>query len=339
MGKPVLDPDDDDGGAIETRVSGGDDGGGGDGGGDDGGASNTTQGEDRGDVVDPDAAGGDGAGGEGGAAGGDGDGGGGQGDALDPDALRSVAEGGDTIPRARFNEVNTELQAEREARLRAEGALAERRAIAGGEGEGGEGGGAAKPVDLKELNRQYRTKLMEGDEDAADAIMDQIQAETLARATDAADQRAIARENARLLNVAASEVVAEFPFLDSKNAKTLNKAAVAEVVEWRDFYMAKGEAPDVALRKAAKKVGPLYAPNGKGDDDGDGRPDPNAQRTANSAKKAAVAAGAQAPRTPTAGGGRTTRTTEVDVAGMSENAFRNMSEEDKRKERGDVVSG
>ncbi len=53
------------------------------------------------------------------------------------------------------------------------------------------------------------------------------------------------------------ETIKAYPFLDSTKPEA-NAEAIAEVVEWRDFFIAKGESPAIALQKAAGKVAPLY---------------------------------------------------------------------------------
>lgn len=169
----------------------------------------------------------------------------------------AVAEEGDPardkqIPRARFDEVNAKLHEEREAKAAAEAiaaaAQAELAALKAG-----------PPPDIKAMIKERNAALMSGEEDKAAELDMQIQAETEKRATERAlaqaDANALQREANRDYKQAYSQCLKDYPFLD---AEAGNQEARAEVGEWRDFYIAKGEAPADALLKAAKRVAPAY---------------------------------------------------------------------------------
>lgn len=155
------------------------------------------------------------------------------------------------IPRARFDEVNAKLHAEREeaARLRAElEALTKK----------------PEPTDnnIDALEDEYFEAMIAGDKGKAKEIRATINAEIFNRAQAASAETAAAtltqREMQTSFSKAVEQTVSAYPFLDSTKPEA-NAEAIAEVVEWRDFFIAKGESPAVALQKAAGKVAPLYA--------------------------------------------------------------------------------
>ena len=155
------------------------------------------------------------------------------------------------IPRARFDEVNAKLHAEREeaARLRAElEALTKK----------------PEPTDnnIDALEDEYFEAMIAGDKGKAKEIRATINAEIFTRAQAASEETVTAtltqREMQTSFSKAVEQTVKAYPFLDSTKPEA-NAEAIAEVVEWRDFFIAKGESPAVALQKAAGKVAPLYA--------------------------------------------------------------------------------
>lgn len=155
------------------------------------------------------------------------------------------------IPRARFDEVNAKLHAEREeaARLRAElEALTKK----------------PEPTDnnIDTLEDEYFEAMIAGDKAKAKEIRATINTEIFNRAQAASAETAAAtltqREMQTSFSKAVEQTVSAYPFLDSTKPEA-NAEAIAEVVEWRDFFIAKGESPAVALQKAAGKVAPLYA--------------------------------------------------------------------------------
>lgn len=155
------------------------------------------------------------------------------------------------IPRARFDEVNAKLHAEREeaARLRAElEALTKK----------------PEPTDnnIDTLEDEYFEAMIAGDKGKAKEIRATINAEIFTRAQAASEETVTAtltqREIQTSFSKAVEQTVSAYPFLDSTKPEA-NAEAIAEVVEWRDFFIAKGESPAVALQKAAGKVAPLYA--------------------------------------------------------------------------------
>ena len=154
------------------------------------------------------------------------------------------------IPRARFDEVNAKLHAEREeaARLRAELEALTRK---------------PEPADtnIDTLEDEYFEAMIAGDKDKAKGIRATINAEIFNRAQAASAETAAAtlsqREMQTSFTSAVEQTIKAYPFLDSTKPEA-NAEAIAEVVEWRDFFISKGESPAIALQKAAGKVAPLY---------------------------------------------------------------------------------
>ena len=154
------------------------------------------------------------------------------------------------IPRARFDEVNAKLHAEREeaARLRAELEALTRK---------------PEPADtnIDTLEDEYFEAMIAGDKAKAKEIRATINTEIFNRAQAASAETAAAtltqREMQTSFSKAVEQTVSAYPFLDSTKPEA-NAEAIAEVVEWRDFFISKGESPAVALQKAAGKVAPLY---------------------------------------------------------------------------------
>ncbi len=155
------------------------------------------------------------------------------------------------IPRARFDEVNAKLHAEREeaARLRAElEALTKK----------------PEPTDnnIDTLEDEYFEAMIAGDKTKAKEIRATINAEIFTRAQAASEevvsttltQREIQSSFAKVVE----QTVTDYPFLDS-NSPDANAEAIGEVVEWRDFYLSKGDTPAAALQKAAAKIAPIYS--------------------------------------------------------------------------------
>ena len=154
------------------------------------------------------------------------------------------------IPRARFDEVNAKLHAEREeaARLRAElEALTKK----------------PEPADtnIDALEDEYFEAMIAGDKARAKEIRATINTEIFNRAQAASAETAAAtlsqREMQTSFTSAVEQTIKAYPFLDSTKPEA-NAEAIAEVVEWRDFFISKGESPAIALQKAAGKVAPLY---------------------------------------------------------------------------------
>ncbi len=195
------------------------------------------------------------------------------------------------IPRARFDEVNAKLHAAREEAEQLRAALEAKAAPE-----------PASAVDVDALEDQYFEAILEGDKDKAKGLRSKINAEIYNKA-EAASTAAVSaslsqREAKTSFEKAVAQTVTDFPFLDS-NSPESSPEAIAEVVEWRDFYIAKGDSPASALQKAAQKVAPLYATASP-----DTQPPATDKRKQAAVANAAKANAAQPPRVDAGVGNR-----------------------------------
>lgn len=255
---------------------------------------------------------------------------------ADPAALRRIADGQDDdyVPRARLNEVLA-----RESKLI--DALVTK------------DGGTKKedeppPFDLKAKIKARNAKLLEGEEDAAADIDMEIEDYRMKEAEARADARAEAKINARLAQQetdrAIAEVMKQYPQLnDAKSNKAFDPEVLDEVITLRNGYIAGGMSVAEALRKSAKRLcKPSDAARDatrdpKRDAAGDGKAkngrDPKAvQRTADAVRRTP-------PRPSSAGVGARGRgdANDLNPETMSEGRFADLSEDEMKKMRGDVL--
>ena len=186
------------------------------------------------------------------------------------------------IPRARFDEVNAKLHAEREEanRLRAELEALNRSSTT-----------QANVIDVDTLEDQFFDAIINGEKEKAKEIRAQINAEIYTKAR-AASEEAVSttltqREIQSSFAKAVEQTVTDYPFLDS-NSPDANAEAIGEVVEWRDFYLSKGDTPAAALQKAAAKIAPIYNKTTEP------TPDPTPEPLTDKRKQAAIANAAKA---------------------------------------------
>lgn len=175
------------------------------------------------------------------------------------DADDAPAQRDAQIPRGRFDEVNSKLRAERE---RAERLEAELEALRSGKPAQPDTKQDAKPAeadkpafDYGAKEREYIQALTNGDDDAAIAIRAEINAQIRREAKDDAErgvtESMTARQAKDALNSAAAKVVKDYPALNENGG---DNEQAREVVEWRDFYIAKGQPAHEALLRAAERV-------------------------------------------------------------------------------------
>ena len=186
------------------------------------------------------------------------------------------------IPRARFDEVNAKLHAEREEanRLRTELEAMNRSSTT-----------KADVIDVDTLEDQFFDAIINGEKEKAKEIRAQINAEIYNKARAASEevvsttltQREIQSSFAKVVE----QTVTDYPFLDS-NSPDANAEAIGEVVEWRDFYLSKGDTPAAALQKAAAKIAPIYNKTTEP------TPDPTPEPLTDKRKQAALATAAKA---------------------------------------------
>lgn len=261
---------------------------------------------------------------------------------VDLDALKAVADeqpiedahdkAESRIPKARFDEVNARMKA-------AEAELQQLRAQAGQQPAQKAAPAAQEPaqVDLDAAEDAYLQAVTQGDTARARQIrsainhhiQQQAEAAAVARVSDVIDKR---DAHASLVAIA-NESIIKYPFLNA-DSEEANKAAIDDVVEWRDYYASKGFKPAEALQKAVDKIVPLYAPKAAPKDD----PAPELKtdgRTKEAIQRNALAANAQ-PAQLNGIGERATSRARVDVSKMSEEEFDALPASEKKRLRGDA---
>lgn len=159
---------------------------------------------------------------------------------------------------------------------------------------------AAPAFDLAAKEKQYIERALAGDYEGAAQVRAEINAEIRREAEAAAIERAGAHakevttqaESARLYAASLERQLTTHPYLND------NEAALAEVAEWRDFYLDRGELPHAALAQAFAKVAPMYKPPVPAQDPNPA-PKPAAPAAADLAAKAAEVVAAAKPKAPT----------------------------------------
>lgn len=275
----------------------------------------------------------------------------------DLDALGTIAgDDNPTVPRARLNEILAENR-----RLRG---VIEQAATGGGQ-RGGEQQQRpqeqAPTFDLKAKLKERADAILEGDTDKIVAIDEEIEnyRNTVVRqqGEHAGRTAATAAHQQERMNEIVSAAFARYPFLDDSQAD-FSKEALDDVVMYKERYIRDGESPAAALKKAVNRVCPYYAEelypdggagkggkkgaakaNGKaarGDEGDPNRRDPKKiQRNARAGNR--MPPGIGRTGTGSAAGSRTLADRGARDVPASE--YRGMTEEEKKRLRGDYVSG
>lgn len=258
---------------------------------------------------------------------------------ADPAEVRTEEAPPAMIPRARLNEViqqrdeagarAAQLEAELEAALRARGNPPPQE--------------NAPAFDFEGKEAEAAQAMINGDMDAYRAIRAEIRAadrealgrEAEARAWQALNQRQqqeMLVQEKQVFTVVAQDAVKVYPFLD---AETGDPDAIREVIDYRDFLIAKGTRPAQALADAVNRVAPLHASrlglSASAAASPAGAADP---RKAAAVARNVAAANAQPP-IPNGGIGERATGGRVNVEKMSDEQFKSLSEDEKKRLRGD----
>lgn len=233
------------------------------------------------------------------------------------------------IPHARFEELNQRLKLEQASRLELEARLSTLT----------QPPPAPKPppFDVSSAEKEYLQAVLDGNVDKASALMSTIrrhERQQLEEEITARTQREIAQVTAyTALETVAETAMQQYPFLDPTHASA-NQAAIAEVVEWRDYYLvAKRLTPAKALKAAVDRIAPTYAkPPVSANAPGEPSARTLTQRQAN------AKAAAQQPPALAGIGERATRQTPSDIAKMTDTEFAALSAAEKAKLRGDLAA-
>ena len=238
------------------------------------------------------------------------------------------------IPKARFDEVNARMkQAEAEkqaleAQLRA---LQQPQAAPAPQAPA-----QAGQVDINAAEDAYLEALRQGDAARARQIRVAINAHIQQQAENAAIEKVTAtlskREVETSLLAVATDAVAKYSFLN-EDSEDANPEAIGEVVEFRDFYVSRGDRADVALKKAVEKIAKMYAPKAAP------KPEPEPELKTDTRAKEAIqrnALAANAQPAPLAGVGERASKARYDVSKMTEDEFDALPASEKKRLRGDA---
>lgn len=246
--------------------------------------------------------------------------------AIDPELLQAVAGEVDpkTVPYGRFKEVNDKLR-ELEAMVTElkTGRKTEEYAT---QAE------LPEEFDIDAAEADYLQAFEEGDTQRALLIRKAINDEIRRQATGATQAELNRRTETELVNEVARQAVEKYPFLDDDG----DPQAVSEVIEWRDFYAAKGDSPSQALAKAIGKVAPLYVKPSKEPTPAPPTVDKEkaSQMLSAARERNAAASLSQAPQ----GGGVGERgRVELKPSEMTEEELSRLPDKEKRRLRGDLV--
>lgn len=264
-------------------------------------------------------------------------------DAVDPDLLAELAGEAKpgAVPYARFQEVNEERKSEREARLRAEEALARMRGQQqDAEGVQGSEKNAPEPpaaYDFDAAEDRYTEALLEGNNAEAKQIRAQIRAEERRIAAEEAQQKAyqvVEHERQQLegarqqhaLQACISEIVSQYPALNVQG-EAADQVLIDAVNATAMGYAQSGMAPADALRKAADGLMGRLARAAPPAAKGQMSPDQLARNMQ------------RAEKIPQAMPGVGERQRDVDYSALSDDEWDRLPQQEKRAARGDFVRG
>lgn len=241
-------------------------------------------------------------------------------------------KGSKSVPHARFNEVNEALKQERAERLRLEEELARARGTQQAQQPAQPGAPKPDEFDFKAARKQLREAIYEGDDAKAEQLEEEIDRQTELKQARIAEQRAqdllqkerAAQQQAEAVTAVESAVAKayeSYPFLDIGSDQA-NQDAIDEVVALRNLYISRGKAPAVAIADAVAKVAPRYS----------GEPAPKAD-SAKSIQQNLE----RERRIPPMPQGVGERARKVDYEKLSEDEWDRLSDDEKRRARGDFV--
>ena len=257
-------------------------------------------------------------------------------DDLDEETLRDIGGTG-TVPLGRLNEV---LEQNRQ--------LTERLiALSGGNQPAAPETHAAPAFDLKAKIKERNAKLLEGDEDAAATLDEEIIQYHQKQGAAAGAQAARELIEQDRTNAAVAEVMRDYPQLNDAKKKTFDADALQEVITLRNGYIQNGMSVAEALRKAAKRLlGKAAREDDDGEDDEDrarGKrkvaKDPN-QRSVKQLRNQMRRAQRTPPSLRNAGSGGKPAGGELtaeQLARMPESKFKRLDPKAKSEARGDFV--
>ncbi len=265
---------------------------------------------------------------------------------TDGDQQEPEQKGSRTVPHGRFHEVNEQLKQERAERLRLEEELARARGTQKAQQpeqqeateEQVQQAQADSEFDFDKAEGRYNEAIYDGDMDAAKQIRAEIRAAERKAAEDAAravleQERAQmrAQQEQQQLQGVVAKAYEKYPFLDPQSGE-VDQEAVDEVIAMRNLYLQKGMTAAEAIAKAVDKVGPRYT-----DVQEEEQEQAPKKSTTRQSKETLERNIERADRIPPTGAGVGERARKVDYSSLSEAEFANLSEQEKRRARGDFL--
>lgn len=287
------------------------------------------------------------------------------GDAVDADAAAAAAESSegdsdleldeldelasarsDTVPHARFNEVNEQLKATRqeleELRAKQQGAGAPAGSDKGA-GTGDDKAGEAEPAfDLAAKEREYHDAIIDGDEERAAELRAEIREferqetiDAVLRAQDARkaqEQEELSKaEEQRLFDEEVKAVVADYPKFDSTKPDADEEGMTLLIAKRNYLIEHQGVAPHEALRQAADHIAKVQGYTKASAADPGKQESVRTQRRGESAQRNAVAQEQQPPAMGGASAGERGRGDVPNVDDLSEEDWDNLPEAERDK--------
>lgn len=262
-------------------------------------------------------------------------------DGNDAAASQAPKKGDDLIPRARFNEVNEQLKAEKAERELLTAQIKELQARTAGEIKQAEAA-VVEPVQsprelLKDLRQRAFDAKIEGDIELADQLEDQIVDVILQMSAEQtrAEQTKVVVANS--INEVAAAAIKKYPFLDANSPDVDVDAGIAVRTRWAELE-AEGYQSAVALQMAVDEKGPKFAKiNGlelPAEPSADEAARVKAAREKAAREKAAATSVAQPAMLPNKSDKSSFA---VDVNNLSAAQMKALPEEEKARLRGDVL--
>jgi hypothetical protein len=225
-----------------------------------------------------------------------------------------------TIPKARFDEVNTKRK---DAEAQLEAANRELELLRQPKKEAAP---AAQPVDLDDKEQAYMDAMFEGDAAKAKEIRREINAELIQQAEQRMESKSYQRESANMLMAEAAQTIKDYPYLDTPEG-----AEALEIIKAsRDAKINNGMAHHQALHEAVAMIAPKFAPAAEA---GERKPVADT-RTEQALRRGAADSNLQPPAVQAGIGNRATPI-KPNVERMDEDQFAALSKAEKAALRGD----
>lgn len=262
-------------------------------------------------------------------------------DGNDAAASQAPKKGDDLIPRARFNEVNEQLKAEKAERELLAAQIKELQARTAGEIKQAEAN-VVEPMQsprelLKDLRQQARTALIEGDFDLAEQLDDRIDDLVLQMSVEQVRAEQTKAVVANSVNEVAAAAIKKYPFLDANSPDVDVDAGIAVRTRWAELEEA-GYQSATALQMAVDEKGPKFARiNGlelPTEPSADEAARVKAAREKAAREKAAATSVAQPAMLPNKSDKSSFA---VDVNNLSAAQMKALPEEEKARLRGDIL--